>query len=637
MYIFLCFSGEDRWLCTLLLQQGYRIEYCAASDALTFAPETFSEFYNQRRRWGPSTMANILDLLSNYESTVDINDNISTLYILYQFVLFSSGLIAPSTILMVLASSYNTILDTDLVDSYILAFGPAAFYLLICFKTTTKTQLNVAAFMTSAYAVIMLSVIIYILMEISMSSSINDAPVVFLLGTLAVYYILTALFHPLEFSSIVHGFMYFLTIPSSFVLLTIYSFCNIHVVSWGTREVAKVKSKEKVEKTRKIAEEKKNVSENGILSMLGFGKLVQDMKEWIQDMREQPNKENKKTNQLLKEVIELKRAQTDLQNNSGKLNVCYKRPSDTTSILNEGKIETNTGRNKKLKDKQKDKPAWMESETIGCGNITYLSKKEASFWVQMIKLHLQPLSNDEQREKAIKQGLMDLRDSVVFAWTMINILWTVLMLQMQLFQDDLAEDIFIALPRIDNPTYCSYFQPIGFAFLSVFGVVLSLQMIAMFIHRWDTFLQIMSITELSAPWRKQQDQRSDVQAAISFARELQKVQDIPEVDYVDSPDSSRDSMKKKQEGHHSKLQDEDKKCRNRKNERCDHGYRHRDRYGNKKSLVENFNRRYSLLSRDRDVGRRYKSHEVNVYPERRYEGYYKETRYQYRRHDREYR
>ncbi len=34
-------KGEDRWLCTLLLQEGYRVEYCAASDALTYAPETF--------------------------------------------------------------------------------------------------------------------------------------------------------------------------------------------------------------------------------------------------------------------------------------------------------------------------------------------------------------------------------------------------------------------------------------------------------------------------------------------------------------------------------------------------------------------------------------------------------------------
>jgi hypothetical protein len=37
----LLYTGEDRWLCTLLLQEGYRVEYCAASDALTYAPETF--------------------------------------------------------------------------------------------------------------------------------------------------------------------------------------------------------------------------------------------------------------------------------------------------------------------------------------------------------------------------------------------------------------------------------------------------------------------------------------------------------------------------------------------------------------------------------------------------------------------
>lgn len=57
------FLGEDRWLCTLLLQQGWRVEYNAASDAYTNSPEEFKEFYNQRRRWGPSTLANTLDLL----------------------------------------------------------------------------------------------------------------------------------------------------------------------------------------------------------------------------------------------------------------------------------------------------------------------------------------------------------------------------------------------------------------------------------------------------------------------------------------------------------------------------------------------------------------------------------------------
>ena len=77
-------KGEDRWLCTLLLQQGFRIEYCAASDSYTHCPEDFNVFYNQRRRWIPSTMANILDLLGSYKQTCKVNPNISLLFIAYQ-------------------------------------------------------------------------------------------------------------------------------------------------------------------------------------------------------------------------------------------------------------------------------------------------------------------------------------------------------------------------------------------------------------------------------------------------------------------------------------------------------------------------------------------------------------------------
>lgn len=60
------------------------MEYSAASDAYTHCPEGFNEFYNQRRRWVPSTMANIMDLLMDYKATIRINDNISLPYIWYQ-------------------------------------------------------------------------------------------------------------------------------------------------------------------------------------------------------------------------------------------------------------------------------------------------------------------------------------------------------------------------------------------------------------------------------------------------------------------------------------------------------------------------------------------------------------------------
>ena len=33
-------QGEDRWLCTLLLQQGWRVEYSAASGKILFDQES---------------------------------------------------------------------------------------------------------------------------------------------------------------------------------------------------------------------------------------------------------------------------------------------------------------------------------------------------------------------------------------------------------------------------------------------------------------------------------------------------------------------------------------------------------------------------------------------------------------------
>ena len=51
---------------------------------ISACPEGFNEFFNQRRRWMPSTMANIFDLLSDAKNVVKVNKDISTLYIAYQ-------------------------------------------------------------------------------------------------------------------------------------------------------------------------------------------------------------------------------------------------------------------------------------------------------------------------------------------------------------------------------------------------------------------------------------------------------------------------------------------------------------------------------------------------------------------------
>ena len=59
-------------MCTLMVQHGWRLMYCAAAEDSTYCPETFDEFYKQRRRWTPSTLANLALLISEWRITTNM-------------------------------------------------------------------------------------------------------------------------------------------------------------------------------------------------------------------------------------------------------------------------------------------------------------------------------------------------------------------------------------------------------------------------------------------------------------------------------------------------------------------------------------------------------------------------------------
>ena len=137
-------TGEDRWLCTLLLQQGYRIEYCAASDSNTCAPGGFNEFFKQRRRWMPSTMANVLDLLKSWRHTCKINENISFIYIVYQATLLVTSVVGPGTIFMMMIGALDVALGGKLgfVWSGVLNLIPLVIFIILCFLAKSDTQVS---------------------------------------------------------------------------------------------------------------------------------------------------------------------------------------------------------------------------------------------------------------------------------------------------------------------------------------------------------------------------------------------------------------------------------------------------------------------------------------------------------------
>ena len=65
-------------------------------------------------------------------------------------------------------------------------------------------------------------------------------------------FILAAILHPQEALCVVHGFIYFLAIPSMYMLLMMYALTNLHVISWGTREVKQTKTEKQLEEERKV-------------------------------------------------------------------------------------------------------------------------------------------------------------------------------------------------------------------------------------------------------------------------------------------------------------------------------------------------------------------------------------------------
>lgn len=137
------FTGEDRWLCTLLLQRGYRVEYSAASDAYTHCPESFNEFYNQRRRWVPSTTLNILDLLMDYKRTVKINDNISFWYIVYQVIIMVGTVLGPGTIFLMLVGAFVSAFQLDQWSSFLWNVVPILIFLFVCAVFESNIQVSI--------------------------------------------------------------------------------------------------------------------------------------------------------------------------------------------------------------------------------------------------------------------------------------------------------------------------------------------------------------------------------------------------------------------------------------------------------------------------------------------------------------
>ena len=136
-----------------------------------------------------------------------------------------------------------------------------AAYTLVCLLTPQNVQLKLSKILTFVFAVIMCIVVIGVAVQISKELQERDDEPTALptarpnrtttpaakpfedhlpagVGTLYLaglsgIVIAAALLHPKEFTCILHAVWYLMCLPSGYLLLTVYSICNITDRSWG--------------------------------------------------------------------------------------------------------------------------------------------------------------------------------------------------------------------------------------------------------------------------------------------------------------------------------------------------------------------------------------------------------------------
>ncbi|XP_058798456.1 chitin synthase chs-2-like [Phymastichus coffea] len=543
-------QGEDRWLCTLILQCGYKVEYSAASDAFTHAPEKFNEFFIQRRRWIPSTVANIFDLLETAADTKKNNRDISWLYILYQWVLMGSTILGPGTIFLMLVGAFVAAFGIDNYTSFVYNIVPILIFCSVCYFTKEQTQLVVAGIITAIYGLVMIVVLVGIMLQITEDGWLAPSTLFFFL--VAGELLITGLLHPLEWSCLLYGFVYYVTVPSMYVLLVIFSLFNMNNISWGTREVPKVEVITEEQQAATATSASKSLlskdakNEKGPIefSVAGLFKCIL----CAQDIPRENDKELKEIASALSRIdARLNDMERNINSSSSGLRSARDLSRDeasnpaagrTTHSVNfaeklEETIDDDSNANSDTDDddevassddeqsaRENDNflvsPNWLRSKGLGKGEVEFLSSEEEIFWKKFIETYLDPIDKDEKREADINRRITELRDQYIFKFFMINSLFVLSVFLLQLNKDVLYlewplgvkynityHDLEVSVHVVEEHLHL---EPIGFMFILLFVSILAVQFIAMLLHRFETFSHIMAKVRLSCDcWNKAAD------------------------------------------------------------------------------------------------------------------------------------
>ncbi|GAA6101692.1 chitin synthase chs-1-like [Tachysurus ichikawai] len=354
--------------------------------------------------------------------------------------------------------------------------------------------------MSVLYAFLMTGTILSIIGDIVKNETFMTPSGLFLIS-MTLLYLITAALHPQELSVLIYGVLYFLCIPSGYLLLSIYSIVNMNNVSWGTRETggkAETVAVSAIKRKVKQAACCKCPCWNTSDDTTEIEPLLSSVVSEEQDLKIHTDSEKSRSHECL------------------------------TLQIPKSWIED-------LQGKFHDFPLHQAT----------LSEDETVFWKELQKLYLEPLKENKEQQEKVAEELKDLRNKVTFVFFICNALW----LMATLFLQAIGQPVTLHIPKMYPNGTTSWNEtfsvdPISLMFLLSFALLLIVQFLAMLYHRIYTLIHFVSYidTEIKSYYRKK------VPAALETS-----VQSLPgmEMSITTEADTSNFSIRAQDRNHHN--------------------------------------------------------------------------------------
>lgn len=158
---------------------------------------------------------------------------------------------------------------------------------------------------------------------------------------------------------------------------------------------------------------------------------------------------------------------------------------------------------------------------------TPIDEEEKHFWEGLIDKFLFPPEDNEKKKKALKDELLQLRNTVCIFVFMINAIVVTLIYAMTA-AEAFSESLVLTLSCSENRVMS--IEPLSLLFTFTFGFVLLIQFVCMLYHRFSTLIYITSQTEGLVS-------KTDIQEAIETLSDPNALGTLSKTDVEDKTNS----------------------------------------------------------------------------------------------------